>query len=337
MRSVVLTRLFLAVLGLLVLLVIAGIVYEQLGERRDDKRYARVGLPVDIGGRTLNIDCAGTGSPTVILEGGYGWKNIQLEIARTTRVCWYDRAGMGWSDPGPYPRTASAIADDLHLLLANAQEQPPFVLVGASFSGFPVRVFAGKYKSEVAGLVLVDAVHEDQQEPDRFKSPANRLPAPVRRVLCGLLPSFGRIGLVRLVLHTRSNTQEQSTSSTTSDQNEYSRFLANLPKATVANGSEGCHWAESASEARAAGGFGNIPLIVLTAGRGFAPEDKDAAAFHENFVHNLQPQLAQLSTRGRQIIVPESGHAIQFEAPAAVVSAIKEVVAEVQQARGRQP
>src|SRR6267378_2819434 len=123
----------------IIALIIAGVVYEQLGERRDRKRFSQVGRSVDIGGRTLNIYCSGEGSPTVILEGaiGYEWTPIQPEIAKFTRVCWYDRAGHGWSDPGPSPRTSAALANDLHELLRAAKVQPPYVLVGASFGGFP--------------------------------------------------------------------------------------------------------------------------------------------------------------------------------------------------------
>src|ERR1700694_1872382 len=203
------------------ILVVAGIVYERIGRRHDRHRFAQVGTSYDIGGRSLNIYCSGSGSPTVILEGGYSWINEQPEIAKFTRACWYDRAGQGWSDPGPAPRTATAMAGDLHDLLRVAAIPPPYVLVGASFGGFPVRVFAGKYPDEVAGVVLVDSSHEDQQEPPSMKAPVNKLPPFVHRALCALLPAAGEVGIVRLL----SGGGGPTSRGMTPDQAAYSQFL----------------------------------------------------------------------------------------------------------------
>src|SRR5258706_11261874 len=163
----------------LICTLVVGVVYEQFGRRQDRRRLPQIGRSVDIGGRTLNILCSGGGSPAVIFESpgagpGLTWEPIQTEIAKFTSTCWYDRAGHGWSDPGPYPRTSAAIASDLHELLRVAAIPPPYVLVGASFGGFPVRVFAGKYKEEVAGVVLVDASHEDQHEPQSMQASTSR-------------------------------------------------------------------------------------------------------------------------------------------------------------------
>ncbi len=142
------------------LLVVTGLVYEQVDEWHDSKRFPQVGHPVDVGGRTLNISCAGEGSPTVVLEAnlkssGYVWLPIQRSIAKFTRVCWYERAGFGWSDSGPFPNHSDSIARDLHRLLTGAGIQPPYVLVGHSMGAFHVRVYRGYYPNEVAGLVLV--------------------------------------------------------------------------------------------------------------------------------------------------------------------------------------
>src|SRR5262245_1957102 len=114
---------------------VVWIFYEQLGRRRDLKRLPQVGKSVDIGGRALNISCSGTGTPSVIFESGgeapgLTWAAYQMEVAKFTQACWYDRAGIGWSDSGPFPRTSSAIAGDLHTLLKHASVPPPHVLVG---------------------------------------------------------------------------------------------------------------------------------------------------------------------------------------------------------------
>ncbi len=153
---------------LILALVLAGMLYEQIGERRDKTRYQQIGRSVDIGGRTLNIYCSGEGYPAVIFESGghtagYSWIGIQPEVAKFTRACWYDRPGYGWSDPGPSPRTLTAIANDLHTLLHAATLPGPYVLVGATAGAFHVRVYNGLYPSEVAGAVLIHA-----SDPDVF-------------------------------------------------------------------------------------------------------------------------------------------------------------------------
>ena len=153
----------------LALLLIVGIGYQQLGRLMDAHRFPEPGRLVDTGGHLLKINCTGSGSPTVVLESGWGdvlveWLAVQTQISTFTRVCSYDRAGYGESDPGPQPRTSLQIARELHALLQSSGEHPPFILVGHSFGGYNVRVFHGRYPNEVVGLVLVDATQEDQYQ-----------------------------------------------------------------------------------------------------------------------------------------------------------------------------
>jgi pimeloyl-ACP methyl ester carboxylesterase len=124
---------------------------------------------VDVGGRKLALRCQGEGTPTVILEAGLTagaltWEAVQSEVAEFTRVCSYDRANLGQSDPAEGPRTAQDAADDLTALVTNAHLSAPYILVGASFGGHIIRLFAAQHPGEVAGIVLVDASHEDQEE-----------------------------------------------------------------------------------------------------------------------------------------------------------------------------
>ena len=126
--------------GLIALALVAGIIYEQIGRARDRARFPQIGRSVDIGGRRLNFSCSGAGAPPVIFEsGGPGpgleWEQFQPEVAKFTKACWYDRAGEGWSDLGPFPRTSLAIANDLHELLKRAGVPAPYVFAGASFGG----------------------------------------------------------------------------------------------------------------------------------------------------------------------------------------------------------
>ena len=133
--------------GIFAIALVSGLLYEHQQRARDRERFPQIGRSVDIGGRMLNIDCSGAGQPAVILargapwtfynpkaafengapRPGYGWVWIQRELARTTTVCWYDRAGSGWSDLGPYPRDSAAQAHDLHALLEGAGVPPPYV------------------------------------------------------------------------------------------------------------------------------------------------------------------------------------------------------------------
>jgi len=127
-----------------------------------DILYARPGQLVDVGGFRLNLYCMGTGSPTVVFDSGWedwapAWSTVQPKIAKWTRACSYDRAGAGFSEPGPTPRTSLRIAAELHTALHRSGIDPPYILVGNAFGGDNQRVFADLYMDEVAGLVMDDA------------------------------------------------------------------------------------------------------------------------------------------------------------------------------------
>ena len=127
---------------------------------------------VDIGGRSLRIDCQGSGSPTVVLEAGLTgdhrtWERVAPALAKRVRVCAYDRANVGWSDAAPTPRTAEDVVDDLAALLEKSGETGPYVLVGFSFGGLTAQMYAATHPEDVAGLVLVESNHPD--EVDDFR------------------------------------------------------------------------------------------------------------------------------------------------------------------------
>lgn len=318
--------------------ILAGIIYEQVGQKQDRERLPQIGRSVDVGGRRLNIYCSGEGSPTVIFdsgagESGYAWAHIQPEIAKSTRACWYDRAGEGWSDPGPFPRTSLTIAKDLHELLIRAGERPPYVLVGHSLGGLDVRVYNGLYPNEVAGMVLVDAAHEDEPKRAPKFMLGHTLSRPLWQPLHLLVQAAARVGLLRLT--TASAPLHEDPSQRTRE--EIVEALRRQPK-SVASRAEDVALNEGYAQARAAGGLGDRPLIVLTRGRkpspsGDAEMDRQIAAYEQVWMHEMQPQLAHLSTRGRQIIVENSGHQIPEEAPDAVIEAIREVVVATQAER----
>jgi pimeloyl-ACP methyl ester carboxylesterase len=173
-------RAALSLLALIIVLACVGATYQLIGTWRDARRFPQQGRSVKAGQLKLNLNCSGIGNPPVILENGggmslIGWIKIQPEIAKYARVCSYDRAGYGWSESGPEPRTALQIAKELKLLLDTAGEKGPYVMVAASLGGLYVRAYAGLYPADVAGVVLVDTSHEYQQ--DRFQS---MLPAALK-------------------------------------------------------------------------------------------------------------------------------------------------------------
>lgn len=331
-RRSVLKRSASGVAGLLLTSLIVGIVYESLGRKRDQQLLPRIGQSIDIGGRTLNIYCSGAGSPAVIFDSGagspgYSWGEIQPQIARHTRACWYDRAGEGWSDPGPFPRTSAAIARDLHELLARAGVPGPYVLVGHSFGGLTARVYAGLYPTEVAGIVLIEAAHEDEpvRAPPMFVGP--KPPRLLWHSLHFLFMGAARVGITRLMTPKASLPADPA-------QRTRAQIVAALrarPQFIATANSSGVVAPESYAEAHAAGSLGDRPLIVLTRGQPFGHDtdptiDRELSTYFQVWVHELQAQLARLSTHGRQVIVQNSGHDIPEEAPSEVVAAIVEVV-----------
>jgi pimeloyl-ACP methyl ester carboxylesterase len=338
-------RIFVVLIGLALLMLGAGFIYEQVGRAEDAKHLPRrVGQAIDVGGRTMNLYCSGQGSPIVIFETGgnepgYSWAHIQPRVAAFTRACWYDRAGVGWSDPPSTPRTSASVVSDLHTILQRAGELPPYVLVGASIGGEYVRIYTARYPAEVAGLVLVDATNPDQQEPPFMQGISERMSSSARHMLCVALPTMARFGVLRFAA---SRIRGADTSQASPEQAEILLRLEAQPKALRANAEQACAGTgegrvtpsrgsgnpELDNAARNVSSLGDRPLIVLTAGKFWAPAglEKESAEFHDVWVHQLQTSLVHLSTHGRQIVV-DAYHDMS-EAPDAVVIAIQRIVEE---------
>jgi pimeloyl-ACP methyl ester carboxylesterase len=334
-------RIFLGLLGLFAAVAIAGLCYQAVGGRGDARRFPQQGKSVSLGpafnNMSLNIDCRGRGGPPVILDTGLGvpaigWNAVQAEVAKFTRVCSYDRAGYGWSDGTSLPRTSSEIVKELHALLEAAHEKGPYILVGHSFGGFNVRVYNGQYPAEVAGMVLVDASHEDQN---------GRMSAPIQAFMKKTMQDMQKqIKLAPLLIHfgvVRFAQRNQGEAPGVSK--EYGQEMLYLQRQTKfidASSAELNAFEQSAVEVRAAGNLGDKPLIVLTAGKtgdmsqmpaGFPKKDFDD--FHEVWVNDLQVKESQLSSRGKRVMVPDSDHMIPFERPDTIVAAIRDVWATV--------
>lgn len=316
-----------APLALLALL--AGASYNWIKAHYDAQRFPQEGRSVDIGGYRLNINCRGQGSPTVILEAGLGvpaisWRATQSQISKFTRVCSYDRAGYDWSDPGPMPRTIARTAKELHTLLQNAGEKPPFVLVGHSFGATNVRVYNGAYPGEVAGMVLADSANEDMKSPEGFQRLIdNELrQRQTERKWAGLL---SWTGISRLAAGPQIDDVALPY-----DSREWAYFLIQ-PKVIAAAASEMENLEQSKAELRVAGGLGEKPLIVLIARQSLLDMPlpaQEAVTLNQLWIEN-EKLLARLSARGKWLMVEGSNHMMPFDRPDAIVAAVREVYSEV--------
>lgn len=266
------------------------------------------GQRVDIGGHRLYIDCRGTGKQTVVIDAGMGgfsleWQHVQERLARQVRVCTYDRAGYGYSDPGPAPRTSARIAAELHELLHKAEIPGPYLLVGHSFGGYNIRYFASQYPDEVSGLVLVDASHPQQFE---------RFPAGTqRRQTTPTPPGGARLWISRAVMPDNYP----------ADLRQRAYLLMNMRKARQAQMEEFRSFMASAAEVSKAPSLPDVPILVLSRGRQAWPETAHGDRM-ERIWTSLQMDLGKLSNFTLHMIAAKSSHRIHFDQPGAVSQAV---------------
>jgi pimeloyl-ACP methyl ester carboxylesterase len=293
------------------------------------------GRLIDIGGYNLHILCEGAGEPTVLMEAGLGnpglaWTLVQPEVARDTQVCVYDRAGLGWSDPSPRERTANVMVEELHELLTYAGIEPPYVMVGHSFGGLLMRMYAHAYPNEVVGLVLVDSYHYTQMERyPRVHGQGNpmlllalrTLDLTIRSGIPTLQPSLlPALDLEKLPSETLAT---------------YRDLLAADPKSVRAAQAELNALPASSQQEKAAGirSLGNIPLVVLShaylEARPLDPIGEKHHGEYEVFWRADQGRLASLSPQGRLVIASASGHYIQLDEPDLVIRAVENVLGEI--------
>lgn len=290
-----------------------------------------LGELVDVGGYRLHLYKTGEGSPTVLLEASSGgwsldWSLVQPGVAAFSRVCSYDRAGFGWSDAGPKPRTSGQIAKELRLLTRNAGVEGPYVLVGASFGGHVVRQFAHENPGQTVGMVLLDAKHEamSSRMPPAWAQSETSFARAFR-----FMALLSKIGLLRLAGRWMGDRAAppgleklpdalRDTYLQVGYRSKY--FDATLDELAAAP--------ESDAQVRAAGSLGDIPLVVIRHGvpEMFAAMPADQAEKAEAVWVELQAALSRLSSRGRLIVAERSGHDIQLDQPDLVVEAVREVI-----------
>ncbi len=278
-------------------------------------KYSPPGKLVDVGSYRMHILCRGEGSPTVVLDSAFGgfasdWSLVQPEIAKFTGVCAYDRSGYAWSEPNPKEtvRTSRQLVHELHTLLEKESISGPYVLVGHSFGGLNVRVFADQYPDEVVGMVLLDPAHEDAEA---------RLNVSNESIVSRLnfQANLLRIGVVRKWLAPRmmvSMIPEYKNLPPEVWAMEVAVSLNSENLRTAAR--EAASATESMAQVRATHGLGDIPLIVMT-----------SMAIPSSWM-GLAKEMAGLSTQGRHVVVEGTGHYIQLGRPDAVIDAVRQVV-----------
>jgi pimeloyl-ACP methyl ester carboxylesterase len=323
---------------------LAAILCLAAGTAAETPAPAPPGRMVDLGGHRLHIHCVGSGKPTVVVENGLGdysfdWALVERRVSEFARICTYDRAGYAWSDPGPKPRTFAQINLELHDALAKLGERPPFVLVGHSFGGPVVRQYALTYPGEVAGMVLVDSVHEDQRVPIQGKAvrlrdgakgmivpepretmraqdrPPPAADPPAKGSVAELDALYRRLPLSSQKMRLWAETLP-ATEDTEASQREWStEYFAK--------------WHETDQE----GSLGALPLLVLSREKGGYSDSLDVpAATLEAERLAGQTALARLSRHGKRRTL-SSGHQMHLEVPEQVSGAIRQIVEEARERR----
>jgi pimeloyl-ACP methyl ester carboxylesterase len=302
------------------------------------KDYPIPGKLYDAGGHLLHLNIKGTGSPAVIFENGSGdfsfiWDLVQPSIAKTTRTVSYDRAGFAWSQEGPLPRTGKQIAYELHTALHHAGIKGPYILVGQSFGGFLVRSFARLYKNEVVGLVLVDALNENEEimidrKAVRIREMAKGRNAPAvqktaNRAISSnppkennpvaadttIEPPLDRLSAYDQKMQIWAQTQFKYYRSASSEMDWSPEDVADMYK----------------NKGNPDYMLGNIPLIVISKGHGNYSGLPDSAELEKKRLQ-LQDELTHLSSNSKHILDKNSGHNIHLEDPPTVINAILEVI-----------
>ena len=279
---------------------------------------AETSLPgrlVDVGGYRLHIHCTGHGGPTVLLEAGLGgmsleWSEIQDDLSHEFRVCSYDRAGYGWSDPGPAPRTSLQIAVELERLLDGAGERPPYILVAHSFGGYPAQVFVRRHPAEVAGLVLLDASH-----PHQFAAFDGVLPQSdlrQRHFDGRRLRSRQLLARPRLPANYPRSVRGLA----------YRLMLRRSARRTVRD--EYLNMPLSAVEVEQAGKMPDRPVLVVSRGRQGWPATPRGRRL-EQIWNQLQADLANLTPHAQRVIASYSGHYVHLDQPGLTVRLIRQL------------
>jgi pimeloyl-ACP methyl ester carboxylesterase len=321
------------------------------GSAPGDMVYARPGQLVDVGGYRLNLYCMGSGSPAVVFDSGWGdwapaWSKVQPQIAKWTRACSYDRAGAGFSDPGPMPRNSVRIAGELHTALHNAGIAGPYILVGSSYGGDNVRTFADLYMHEVAGLVLDDA-DPDDLEPKAMQEAAHRghagIPSDLRDCRNAIaehkpLPALGSVSgrpqqTCAQQFFFRGLPEAEWSPELNAKVLEIAQTKAVMYDADASEMEQTP--ADEAYLQQHRRSFGSRPIRVLTSGNHGVghleerPVDTPKHLKYEEETTLAQARWLTLSSNSKQIFTHNSSEYIQFDEPETLIEAVREVYDQI--------
>jgi pimeloyl-ACP methyl ester carboxylesterase len=272
------------IVGLLALAVI-GSIYQVIATQIDRRTYSPPGEMVDVGTHSLHINCAGQGSPTVILEAAnFGmsahWVRVQQQLAKTTRVCAYDRAGMGWSEAGPEPRDARQISSELHTLLKDGGTEGPYVLVGHSYGGLYAQMYAARHPDETAGVVLVDSSH-----PEQFtRTQEGRAMYEQTRRMGAFIPWLARLGVIRLTNFYPAHPDLPS------QQRAQIEAFNSSTRQVITTAEEFRATPQTNAQVRSMGSLGDKPLAVISASKqppGWLEMQDELAGLSPDSVHRV--------------------------------------------------
>jgi len=313
----------LAVLAILAVAAATGAAYQAISSVQDRRRYPPPGQLIDIGGYRLHLHCTGTGSPTVVLNSASfdtvsDWVWLQPKLANVTRVCAYDRAGLGWSDFGPEPHDPQQDSAQVHSLLANAAIQGPLLLVGHSFGGLYARHYAAQYPQDVAGMVLIEATPPDFLR--RAGRPEVMPNADETMIKAG--PYAARLGVLRLLRFV-----ELDSNLPARQRAELNAFYSSNKFADSALSSFQ-HFRSILAEVRATGPFGAKPLAIVIGGKS---ENASGQPFE------LQSELASLSSDSVVHIVEGANHTSLVRNEAHAAATLKVIFAVVDSVRSKRP
>ncbi|MEP6503755.1 MAG: alpha/beta hydrolase [Betaproteobacteria bacterium] len=308
------------------------------GANAGAEAFAQADRLVAVGAQRLNLHCSGSGSPTVVFEApsgeaGWTWWAVQPAVAATTRACTYDRPGFGFSDPARHAGSSANAVDDLHALLAAAGVAPPYVLVGNSLGGANVQLYAYRYPAEVAGLVLVEAMHEDERA---------RLDK-ARQGKLAALEAEEDAGARACAAEAEKPPAARGADFAECTGGPHPGFPPAIGAVDLASRQGRAYWRAALSEhdafdadraqLRAARKpFGDLPLIVLArtvspwATPGKPQSDTNKATEAENLA--MQREVSALSTRGQLRLIERAGHLVQDDRPDAVVQAVADLLAQ---------
>lgn len=317
-------------------LLVATTLYQAIASWLED-RQPPPGRLVDVGQYRLHLYIAGEASPTIVLDhslGGIEGYFLIEELSKLARVCIYDRAGYGWSDHSPYPRTSDQIVKELDILLTEAGIEPPYILVGNSFGSYNVRLYAHLFPQKVVGIVLIDALHETGML---------KMSVPLQALKLFFISGFGMsilgsmLGIIRILKDfgvfelLKPELRHVSQTSLNWVKRSFCR-----PKHWITMSREMINLDKSARQVRKAKHLGTIPIISIKASSFFKP------SFWTIFIplqganqlrEKMHAELSNLSTEYFQVEASKSGHFVWVDRPDVIVDAVRTVLDKITSSR----